>query len=338
MARNPSEDDYEVPDVPAPSYPDPPGHTPGSGPRVPGTGATKDPVADDFPGDQGSDRGAPSGGGGGGGNQGGPGNCPPGEVWHCFPAPCRCEAPDALSKADKDTCDWGTRPQDPAPECYWCDFDTQQWVRGWCPEFDGYGKKGQQGGGGGGAKSSGGGGGAPGGGGGFSADFNAYLEKIIRAQLDAGSRYTPEVMQKLLGENARQYSNQITRGERDVRAEAARRGMSRAGSTDAAIRSVREGAEKQRGVANLAVETQKINADFQDKMAAFDRAQHFLDSMRDSEHRWALMSEQRKQFDANLALSYANLAQQRSNLQMQMSQQWDMMRAQQAYNAMMMGV
>src|SRR5687767_10336775 len=58
--------------------------------------------------------------------------CPPGEVWHAWPAPGRCEAPDALSKADKDTCNEENHP-DPK-ECYWCNFDTQQWVRGWCGE------------------------------------------------------------------------------------------------------------------------------------------------------------------------------------------------------------
>jgi hypothetical protein len=330
VARNPY-DPYETPDAPAPYVPDPPAGspTPQSGPRVPGTGAQKDPMGDTFPGDGNSDRGAPNPEPPA--DQGGPGNCPPGEVWHCWPAPCRCEPPDALSKADKDTCDWGTQPE--PRECYWCDFDTQQWVRGWCGETKGGG------GGGGGAKSSGGGGaGGAGGPSGASANFNAYLEQIIRGTLDAGSRYTPEALQAMYGEISRQASNQIHKGERDVRAEAARRGMSRAGSTDASIRAVREGAERQRGQAIVGVQTAKINADFQDKLAAIDRGQHFLDSMRDSEHRWALMSEQRKQFDANLALSYANLAQQRSNLQMQMQQQWDMMRAQQSFSLMTGGL
>lgn len=265
---------------------------------------------------------------------GGPGNCPPGQVWHTWPPPARCEAPDAQSKADRDTCNEANHPQDPDPACYWCDFDDQQWKRGMCPG-DAPGASGS--GGGARASSSGSGGGARGSSP-MASGFDAYLQDILKGTLAGGSRYTPEVMQALEGANTRQFSNEVIRGQAGVRQEAARRGMQRAGSTQARLDAVRAGAESQRGQRTVGVMTQKLNADFTDKMSAIDRAQNYLNSLRDNEYRYSLMSEQRSQFDANLALAYANLAQQRSNLQMQMQSQWDMMKAQQGFAALMMGV
>lgn len=266
---------------------------------------------------------------------GGPGNCPPGQVWHTWPPPARCEAPDAQSKADRDTCNEANHPQDPDPACYWCDFDDQQWKRGMCPG-DAPGARGAGGAGGvrtATASGSGGKGSSP-----LASGFDAYLQSIIKGTLDGGSRYTPEAMQALEGANTRQFSNEVVRGQAGVRQEAARRGMQRAGSTQARLDAVRAGAESQRGQRTVGIQTQKLNADFQDKITAIDRAQNYLNSLRDNEYRYTLMSEQRSQFDANLSLAYAQLAQQRSNLQMQMQSQWDMMKAQQGFSALMMGV
>jgi hypothetical protein len=181
-----------------------------------------------------------------------------------------------------------------------------------------------------------GGGGGGGKGGGFgpspdTLDFDKLLRQYIEDALKSPSRYTPEALQAIYGQIARQASGQITRGQRDVRSEAARRNMSRAGSVGAALRGVRDTAEQQRGSAMVGVQTAKINADYQDKMGALDRAQRYLDSVRDNEYRYMLMGEQRRQFDANLALAYANLAQQRAMLQMQLQSAWDMLRANQGF-------
>ncbi len=268
--------------------------------------------------------------------QGGPGNCPSGQVWHAWPAPGRCEAEDALSKAGQDTCNEADHPQTPHPDCYWCDFTTQKWVGPNCPANVG-GGGGAGGGGARGASSSSSGsrvtGSSPG-----ANGFDAYLQSIIKGTLDSPSRYTPEVMQALHGANTRQFSGEVERGTRAVQQNAAQRNMQRAGSTGAAIARVRAGAESQRGQRDVTTMTQKINADFTDKITAIDRAQNYLNSLRDNEYRYSLMSEQRSQFDANLSLAYAQLAQQRSNLQIQMQSQWDMLRAQQGFTALMMGV
>jgi hypothetical protein len=168
--------------------------------------------------------------------------------------------------------------------------------------------------------------------------FNDDLEKYIRDSLESPSRFTPEIMQSLYGQIASQSSGAISRGEEAVKAEAASRGMSRAGQTGAAIRDVRNAAEAQRGQSTIGVQIQKINTDYQDKMGSLDRAQKYLDSMRDSEYRYALLSEQRRQFDANLALGYANLAQNRTLLEMQLQSSWDMLRASFGYGMLGQGV
>jgi hypothetical protein len=261
----------------------------------------------------------------------GPVSCPPGQVPKSNGQGCKPasqwydESENELSKAGKETCDPMAHPgiKDGRYDCYWCNFTTRKWERGYCPP----------GGAGGAASGSGVARAAsqaitPGAG---STAFGADLEKYIRDALASPSRYTPQALQALYGEIARQSSGQIARGERAVRADAARRGMSRAGQTSAALRAVREGAEAQRGQATVGVQTAKLTADFQDKMSALDRAQRYLDSLRDNEYRYMLASEQRRQFDANLALGYANLNQQRTLLQMSLQSQWDMLRANQGF-------
>lgn len=254
--------------------------------------------------------------------------CPSGTVWRKDTK--QCEAPDARSKADQDTCPPvpGSKFHGGAPgPGWWCDFDDMTWKQGYAGPGSGAGAGG--GGKGGGAPRSSGG--PPIAFGSGSTGLGATLEEIIRGVLNSPSRYTPQALQSLYGEIARQSSGQIQRGERAVRADAARRGMSRSGRTDALLRGVRDTAEQQRGSATVGVQTAKLTADFQDKMAGLDRAQKYLDALRDHEYRYMLAAEQRRQFDANLALGYANLAQQRSMLQMQLQSNWDMLTSQQSF-------
>ncbi len=194
-------------------------------------------------------------------------------------------------------------------------------------------QQGGGGGGGGGPQPGGGGGGGGGGGpqpfGGFKAgpqvtDFNNLLQQKITDALNSPSRYSPEVLQELFGNIAADSSSRIDRESAAVRENAAGRGLSRAGQTDAALRSVRAGAETARGQAKQTVDIAKVNADYEDKMGALDRAQKFLDSMRDSEYRYTLLGEQRRQFDANLALGYANLQNQVTLLNIATQSEFDL--------------
>lgn len=158
-------------------------------------------------------------------------------------------------------------------------------------------------------------------------DWERLVGDYVKRLLAQGTRYTPEVMQSLFGQVTRGTANAIESGERAVRADAARRGMQRAGSTGAALRDVRSNAEAARGAQVVSIMQEKIKADYTDKLAALERAQQYLNSLRDSEYRFMLASEQRRQFDANLTLAYAN-----------MQQQWDMLNTQMGYQLLMVGV
>jgi hypothetical protein len=260
--------------------------------------------------------------------------CPPGQVPKSTGQGCKPagqwydESEDELSKAGKETCDPMAHPgiKDGRYDCYWCDFTTRQWKRGYCPDSGAAGAGGP--GGPGGPRTAPDQALVPGAG---STNFAAIVEQILKDSLDSPSRYTPEALQGMYGEVTRQYAGQVRRGERGVRADAARRGMGRAGRTDALLRGVRDTAEAQRGQSIVGIQTEKIRADFADKMAGLDRAQKYLDSLRDNEYRYMLAAEQRRQFDANLRLGYANLDHQRSLLNMQLQSAWDMLRANQGF-------
>lgn len=282
--------------------------------------------------------------GGGGGQQ--PGDCAAqGKVWRADTK--QCEFPDDRHNAGQDTCG-GSLPNCPPGQDVWCDFDDATFK---CAksEFSDAELCGRQNrirrdmgkpekscaelgfGGGGGGGTSGGGGGRGVGPSLDSSGFDATLRGYYNDLLNSPSRYTPEAMQALLGQITAQSAGAIRRGTRAVQQNAAARGMQRAGATGAALRDVRNTVEQQRGAAQVGVMTQKINADHQDKLDALDRAQRYLDSLRDNEYRYALMGEQRRQFDSNLALAYANLSQQRTMLNMQLQSQWDMLKANQAF-------
>lgn len=170
---------------------------------------------------------------------------------------------------------------------------------------------------------------------GAPGDMDSFLRNLIQG---SSSRYSPEAIQKLQGQVTSNREAAVRRGTADVMQNAAARGMSRSGKVEAALRGVRDAAESAAGQQNVNIMTEQINADAQDKLAAIDRAQRYLDSLRENEYRNTLTGEQRRQFDANLALSYANLEQQRANLQTQLQSSWNMFNAQQGYNALMMGV
>lgn len=274
-----------------------------------------------------------------------PGDCAAqGKVWRADTHACEFE--DARHNAGQDTCG-GPLPQCPPGQDVWCDFTDAQYKcarSSWsdselCDRDNkiraGKGLPPKDCGSSGGAAGAGKGGGTGGygsfGSGGASGDFANTLQGFISQGLNAPSRYTPEGLQSIYGEIARSASGAITRGERSVKQNAAQRGMQRAGATGAAIRGVHDAAEQRRGTATVAVQTDKINADYADKNAALDRAQKYLDSMRDNEYRYTLVGEQRRQFDANLALAYANMAQQRSMLNSTLQSQWDMLRANQGF-------
>lgn len=204
---------------------------------------------------------------------------------------------------------------------------------------DGLGNK-ITGGGGGGA----GGGGGQGGGSSASSttasstagggDFAAMLQKNLESMLSGeGSRYNPQAVQGLLASIKQRIESSKGTQVRQAQEEAASRGMSRSGRTGTSLGAIRRGAESQFTSEYGNVLKSKIDADYQDKLAAIDRSQKYLDSMRDELYRRDMSAIQRQQFQANLDLAYANIAYQREALAKSQQYGKDMLAAQYGYGA-----
>lgn len=165
------------------------------------------------------------------------------------------------------------------------------------------------GGGGGGAAAAAGsmGGGATG----LDADLQKQISGLVNG---TNSRYTPEAMQGLLSQIKQQMEASKANQLRQSSSDAAGRGMSRAGATRASLDAIRRGAEAGFTTQYAGVLKSKIDADMQDKLAGLDRAQKYIDSLRDNIYRNDLTAMQREQFKANLALAYANIKNQREML------------------------
>lgn len=244
---------------------------------------------------------------------GGPGNCPGGQVWHAWPAPGRCEAPDALSKADKDTCDEANHPE--PRDCYWCNFDTQQWERGWCGETKGGG------GGGGGPKpaSSGGGAGAGGlGSGGLESDA---IWQSIMGRLKGDTRYTPEVMSAMQGQTKMTAEAQKVNDSEEALANMARRGVARSPYQNATFRDINARSSAMVLDEQNKLSRAKIDADYQDKSEAINEGMQWLNSLRDYTARMTSTQASKDASMAQISLGYAQLQQQMAMMKEQYAQQ-----------------
>lgn len=145
--------------------------------------------------------------------------------------------------------------------------------------------------------------------------LDAELLAGIRGMINGtGTRYTPEAMQGLLASIKQQMEGSKARQLGAASRDAASRGISRAGATTARLADIRRGAEAGFTSEYANVLKSKIDADYQDKVAGLDRAQKYLDSLRDNLYRNDLTAMQREQFKANLALAYANIRNQREML------------------------
>jgi len=196
---------------------------------------------------------------------------------------------------------------------------------------------------GGGSGGAGGGGGAAGGpqpsGGGDPSGLSGQMEGVLKGMLAGGtSRYSPEAMQGLLAQIKQRIESSKSTQLRQAESEAAGRGMSRSGRTGTNLGAIRRGAEAEFTGQYGNTLRAKIDADRQDKNDALDRAQRYLDSMRDEFYRRDMSAIQRQQFKANLDLAYANITAQRNNMRESFQQQKDMLGANYGYQATFGGV
>lgn len=167
--------------------------------------------------------------------------------------------------------------------------------------------------GGGGAGGAGGGGV---GGGGFSSGAMDDMQKFWMDQIKGqGTRYTPEAMAALEADQfsrARaQEKNQLDQSRQDM----AQRGTARSASQNAAVRQIGVGTGQQIMQNRAQVQKAKIDADYQDKQAAINNAQNYVNSMRD----WLLRNDsnaiQREQIQAQIRLATQNIAAQKDMLE-----------------------
>jgi hypothetical protein len=208
------------------------------------------------------------------------------------------------------------------------------------PGMDGRGNPitgggGRGGGGGGGRGGPGGrGGGAAAGGAGDASGIEGLIQQNLADILKGGgTRYTPEAMQGILAKIKQQAEGSKARQLREASSEAAGRGMSRAGATQARLGDIRRGAEAGFTGEYADLLTKKVDADFQDKMAGLDRALKYVDSLKLQLYRQDMTALQREQLRAQIKMAYANINAQRQNLQTSIQGQKDLMGAQFGYDA-----
>ena len=160
--------------------------------------------------------------------------------------------------------------------------------------------------GGGGAGGGAGGGGRPGGVGGVAGKAQELWDQINSLK----SRYSPEVMQRIIGQ-AKARGSAGARGARDrIASEFASRGLGR--SADAAIASEVAARSAEAGVVNPVVgglATEKVNADRQDRVQKLQAMQAWINSTRQYILGSTATRNQKEIALADLALQGRRLAQ-----------------------------
>lgn len=167
--------------------------------------------------------------------------------------------------------------------------------------------------GGGGAGGPGGGGydggpsGGPGGYGAGGGDLNSLLQQRLRALLGGETRYTPEVLQGIMGNVKSQAEAQAGQQSEAALEDAARRGTFRSAIAGRPQAQIRANVGATTGQAYSQLLQRKAETDFEDKSAALDRTQRYLDSLKQAAQFQTMTAQQRAQFNANLQMAYAQL-------------------------------
>lgn len=201
--------------------------------------------------------------------------------------------------------------------------------RGYCKQRDGGGAGGAGAGGAGGAPGAGAGGGggygisSPGGtfnklGGMFDTQAGTVWDELNKV-LQGGTRYNPQVMAQL-DSQAKLSSAGTTRGQiQGLEDSAVTRGVGRSSAVTSGEAMIRRSAAADESKAYNQNRIAKVNADFEDRMGALDRAQKWLDSSRDYVVRLDMTAADREKAIANIALGYARIAAERDMLNKQLA-------------------
>lgn len=144
------------------------------------------------------------------------------------------------------------------------------------------------------------------------------LAGSLKGMLGGETRYTPGVVERMKGGLLSATRGQEQTNARAIEEDAVRRGMYRSGQTGKRLDEARRAGAQQYTEGVNKIQTDKVNADFTDKLAGMDRAQKYLDSLRDYSLRSDLTAIEREKLAASTALGYANLAMEKERLSSQM--------------------
>lgn len=188
----------------------------------------------------------------------------------------------------------------------------------------GFAAGGGGGGGGGQGFAAGGGGGTAAGGSGNKAldEMTNYWKQLTQ---QSGSRYTPEAIAALEADQFARARAQEKQQLAAARQDMAQRGVARSSNMNSAVRQIGVGTGQAIMQNRADIMKRKIDADFQDKQAAIQNAQNWVNSMRDYLLRGDANAIQREQIAAQMRLAQMNIDAQRQQLQQQYQNQLGLM-------------
>ena len=145
-------------------------------------------------------------------------------------------------------------------------------------------------------------------------DMQEWWKNMIQQQ---GTRYSPEAMAALEADQFSRARAQEKLQLQQSRADQAQRGVSRSANQGAATRQIGVGTGQQIMQNRAQIQKAKIDADFQDKQAAIQNAQNYVNSMRDYMLRMEGNAIQREQMAAQIRLAQMNISAQKDMLEQQ---------------------
>jgi hypothetical protein len=186
-------------------------------------------------------------------------------------------------------------------------------------------------------RGAGGGGGGRGGFGGMSGSaFSGFpggpgspeaqtIWGSIMQRLQGGTRFTPQVMDTLLGAQKSQAEGAAGRASAEAEADMARRGLSRSSLAGRAQQQIRTGVGQTMLQATAQLQRAKIDADFQDKTQAIQDGLNWLNSLRSYVSSLNATQAQKEVAMANIQLGYQQLTHQTNTMRENYAQQLQML-------------
>lgn len=151
---------------------------------------------------------------------------------------------------------------------------------------------------------------------GVGGDMSDLLKSQLTSMITGGqSRFSPEVMAALTARAKAASEGQASASTQALRDQLASTGNLRSGQFARGVTDIRQTADTNFSRAVSDAFLQKTNADYEDKANAINRAQGWLDNMRAYSASLDQNQAQRESTRAQIALGYANLNQQREQLE-----------------------